>query len=402
MATSSSTAPRSAPGRNRKSFLRTNVPFVERVVSWVIVGLLGVIGVAIWIQGHHFNPDQYALATDALKSTVAAVAGKAGTVRGSDARPEEAAVQVAAPAVASAVTAAPETAGEAGGGEESGEGSAAAAAPIKGDPLEVTIAGLKPMGDTEFYGPNNLFEKIDGRAPAYLDFNFKMLRCRTFSVVGSDGSYVDVFEYLFDTPINAFGMFALERDPKGKLLDFAHDGYAGDMGYFFRQGPRYVQIIASDPNASTMKLALALAENRAKNLPADDTGLDGRRRLPVAGLIPSSVAFVQENAQGQAFLKNVFQASYQFAGKKVPFFVMVTTPDEAAKAWKAFQDFSGKFGGKVTVLPDVAGAKVFQAENFGSWRVIYQRTGELGGAFDADDANAARQFVEQYLQGKIQ
>ena len=41
----------------------------------------------------------------------------------------------------------------------------------KGEPLDLKLDGLKPMGDTEFYNADNLFEKIDGRAPAYLNFN---------------------------------------------------------------------------------------------------------------------------------------------------------------------------------------------------------------------------------------
>jgi hypothetical protein len=291
--------------------------------------------------------------------------------------------------------------GEEGEGAVEGAAGAAPAPAAKGEPLEIKLAGLKPMSDTEFYSADNLFEKIDGRAPAYLNFNFQNLRCRSFSVVGSAGSFVDVYEYRFDTPVNAFGMFSLERDPKGEPLAFAPDGYASGMGFFFRQGPRYVQVTASDQNAKTLELAKAIAENRAKNLPSDDTGLDARRRLPVTGLDPASVQFVQENAQGQAFLKNVFQASYDFAGKKLPFFLMVTTPADAAAAWKSYLDFSGKYGGTATALPDVNGAKVFMAQNFGTWKVIYQRDGEIGGVFDAADGDQAREFVEKYLAGKL-
>jgi hypothetical protein len=370
------------------------VPATERVISVAIIVLLGAIGAGIWIKGRHFNPDRYALRTDALKSTAAEVEGKAGTVRAVDAGLEGAGITRAAVGHETAATAKP-----AEGAEEGAAGSPSVA--IKGEPMTLAIAGLKPMSDTEFYGSNNLFEKIDGRAPAYQGFHFQQLRCRSFAVEGSDGSFVDVFEFRFDTPVNAFGMFALERDPKGKPLDFAADGYAGEMGLFFRQGAHYVQIIASDQNAKTMTLARAIAADRAKALPADDTGLGGRRRLPAEGLIPTSVAFVEANALGQAFLKNVFRADYQFDGKKLPFFLMVATPAEAAAAWQSYVDFSGKFGGKVTPLPEVAGAKLFAAESFGATRVIYQREGELGGVFDADDATAARRFVEQYLQGQL-
>jgi predicted secreted protein len=50
----------------------------------------------------------------------------------------------------------------------------------------------------------------------------------------------------------------------------------------------------------------------------------------------------------------------------------------------------------------VKGAKIFKAESFGTWKIVYQRGGEVGGVFDAGDAAKARKFVEQYLEGKIQ
>ncbi|MGA2279259.1 MAG: DUF6599 family protein [Verrucomicrobiota bacterium] len=377
------------PAGNRKTFRRTRIPAAERAAGVVIVVLLGVIGVAIFIKGRHYDPGRFMLRTSALQSTAAEVKGKSGTAGGAD---------VASGISSSAMTPAPATSESEG---EPAEGHASAAPAVKGEPLEIKLDGLQPMGDTEFYNADNLFEKIDGRAPAYLNFNFQQLRCRSFSVTGTSPSFVDVYEYHFDTPVNAFGMFALERDPKGSPLDFAPDGYASGMGFFFRQGTIYVQVTASDQKPKTLELAKAIAENRATNLPADDSGLAGRRRLPAAGMDPASVQFVQENAQGQAFLKNVFQASYDFSDKKLPFFLMVTSAADAAAAWKAYLDFAGQFGGQVTPLPDMNGAKVFAAQNFGSWKVIYQRDGEVGGVYDSGDLDTARQFVEQYLAGQI-
>jgi len=79
---------------------------------------------------------------------------------------------------------------------------------------------------------------------------------------------------------------------------------------------------------------------------------------------------------------------------------MVAAPDDAAKAWKSFQDFCARFG-KTENLPDVNGGKVFSAQVFGKWKVVYQRAGELGGVFDAADETNAQAFVEKYLRGEI-
>ena len=376
---------------NRKEFVRTKIPLAEYIASAVILLLLAIIGVAIAVKGRHFDPNLFAVRTDSLKSTSAAVEGKAGTAPSTpEAKPAE------AKSVAEKPAAAEEGSAE-GGMEHSSDAPKPAA---KGEPLEIALAGLKPMSATEFYSSDNLFEKIDGRAPAYQNFNVQQLRCRSFNVVAVAGSFVDVYEYRFDSPVDAFGMFALERDPKGRSLEFAPDGYSGEMGYFFRQGAVYVQVIASDVKAETLALTKAVAQNRAKELPVDDSGLAGRRKLPAAGMIADSVAFVPENAQGQAMFKDVFQAKYNFDGAELPFFIMVTAPDDAAKAGKSFQDFCARFG-KVEVLPDVNGGKIFSAQVFGKWKVVYQRDGELGGVFDAADAGKAQAFVEKYLRGEI-
>lgn len=384
---------KSGPG-NRRDFVRTKVPLAESVASVIILLLLAGIGVAIVIKGKHFDPNLFAVRTDSLKSTSAAVEGKSGTVR-------SAAVTPTAEPPAAIVEPPKAVAGGESSPEGGAEGSAEAPKPAaKGEPMEIALDGIKPMSATEFYNADNLFEKIDGRAPAYQSFNVQQLRCRSFNVTAAAGSYVDVYEYRFDSPVDAFGMFALERDPKGGPLDFAPDGYSGEMGYFFRQGAVYVQVIASDVKAGTMAQARAIAENRVKELPADDRGLAGRRKLPAAGMIADSVSFVPENAQGQASFKEVFQARYNYDGAELPFFIMVATPDNAAKAWQSFQDFCARFG-KAEVLPDLSGGKIFSAQVFGKWKVVYQRDGELGGVFDAADQARARAFVEKYLRGEI-
>jgi predicted secreted protein len=79
---------------------------------------------------------------------------------------------------------------------------------------------------------------------------------------------------------------------------------------------------------------------------------------------------------------------------------MVAAPDDAAKAWQSFQDFCAKYG-KAETLPDVNGGKIFRAQVFGKWKVVYQREGELGGAFDTADADQARAFIEKYLRGEL-
>jgi len=373
----------------KKPFRRTVVPRVERLASGAVLAVLAIVALAVWRSGSSYDPGRYAPRIEAFKSTMAAVEGKAATLRADDSGHLSNA----------RATAAKDTVSDDVEGYEAAK-TPVATAPTTNEPIESSVPGMKPLSPTEFYNPDNLYEKINGRAPAYLGFNCVGLRCRSFASAKDPSSFIDVFEFLHDTPVNAFGMFSMERDDDGKALDFITDGYASGTGFYFRQGTRYVQVIASDEKPETIALARALAEERAKALPALDEGLQARRRLPAMGMVAGSVAYVKENAQGQAFLKDVFQATYDVDGKKVSFFVMVANPDEAASAWAAFRSFCERFG-EVAAAPSIAGAEIFEAKTFGSWKVVYRKGAEIGGAFDAADAGAARQFVERYLKGEI-
>ncbi len=146
------------------------------------------IGIAIAIKGKHFDPNIFAVRTDALKSTAAAVEGKAGTAPSAPSAPAATAVPETKPAGESSVSDKPVT-GEESSAEGGGEGSAAPKPAVKGEPLEISLPGSKPMSDTEFYTADNLFEKIDGRAPAYQNYNVQGLRTRSFAINGGGGKF---------------------------------------------------------------------------------------------------------------------------------------------------------------------------------------------------------------------
>jgi len=216
---------------NRRDFVRTQVPYVERFSSAAILLLLAGIGVAIAIKGRHYNPDLYDVRPDSLNSTASAVEGKSQTLKAEGAPPAAAttaAAETATPA-AQTTTATATPSGETTGdtitepqtapakpatasaeGDAGAEGSSDTPKPAPiGEPLVIALDGLQPMSDTEFYNSDTLYEKIDGRSPAYQSFNVTALRCRTFNVLAAAGSFVDVYEYRFDTPVDAFGMYAL-------------------------------------------------------------------------------------------------------------------------------------------------------------------------------------------------
>jgi hypothetical protein len=360
----------------KKTFVRTRVPRVERVAGVAVLILLALIAVAVAVKGRYYDPHRYSLDPAALAATRAQAAAAPTVPSGPGPGIVHAA---AAPSRASA-----------------------AAVPAIADSGQLTFAaeGLQPLGPTESYNPDNLYEKIDGQAEAYLNFQFQRLRFRSFSLNGNSKTYVDVYEYDMAKPINAYGIFAMERDPSAPVVDFAAEGYRGAMGFFLRQGKYYVQILASDQQPATLAAAERAARAMAAALPADNGGLEGLKRLPADGN-PATLAFTPKDAFGIPGLTNVFQADYPFEGTTLTFFIS-GQPDAAtaAKVFDAFHGFSGQFG-KITDQPETAGARLFLVESFGQWRVVYQRGAEVGGVIDAAQRDLALRFVSDFLAGRL-
>ena len=352
-----------APPRTKR-FVRTDIPATEKCVGGAILLLLLGIAGAVHYRGVHYDPGIFEVDISALESTREAVTGVAATLR-------------EAPVSATTATAA----------QSAGLGRVL---PEFGLPL-------KAMGPTELYNPDTLFEKINGRAPAYQEFSFQELTTRSFSLPQQSGQFLDVFIFWMDKPLSAFGIFSLERDPTAEVVNFASDGYRSEMGYFFRTGRAYVQIIASSPEADVMDVAERYASYLAERLPADDSGMEARMRLPSYGQVPGSVAFVAQNAYGQELLKNVFQARYQFDGEQLNYFAMQAADNaQAQQVWQALLDFNAKFG-EVQPPYESDGATVFEAENFGEYTVVAQQNGLISGIVNAANSENAKQFMRHAI-----
>jgi len=357
------------PFQQRK-LVREEIPTFEKFVGLGV--LLFLIAVASWVyfQRDQFAPETYALNPLSLDSTRAAVAGGRSTLAGESESPEGAPGNI--------------------------EG-----APGLNRRLPAFAGQFEAMGATEHYNPDTLYEKINGRAPAYLEFNFQELTTRSFSIDGLPGQYIDVFVFWMDTPLNAFGIFSLEREALAQLVDFAADGYRSEMGYFFRVGRAYVQIIASSTDDTVMESARTYASALAAELPKNISGLEARMRLPVTGQISGTLTYLQSNAYGHASLKNVFEAKYWYEGLSLTYFAkQAESVAEARVIWDELSGFYGKYG-EIKSRREIAGAEVLEADNFGQTTLIAIRKKVISGVINAEQVAPARSFLEAVLQDAL-
>jgi len=197
------------------------------------------------------------------------------------------------------------------------------------------IDGWK-RGEVEAFRTDNLYEKINGRAEAYVAFDFQQLDCVSYQNTADEMEYVDVYVFDHGSELNTFGMYASERPPDPALIETGREGYDSAGSIYFWKGTKYVQIIPSSGSEGTLATTGALAQALEAMIADSGEPLEGLGLLPAEGQVPSTAQFILRYALSQEFLNNTFTALYDAGdGKRLRMFVTKAESPEAAKSMLA-------------------------------------------------------------------
>ncbi len=320
---------------------RTAVPRGERVAGAVILLLLLGTGVAIAVKGQVYDPDLFALNDDLL-----------------------------------------------------GEAPSPFARVL---PVSWESPTWQPAQTVERYGPNNLYEKINGRADEYLAYSVQGLEVQSFTAQPDDGRFVDVYLYDMGTPLDAFGIFSTERTPGADPVTLGKEGYDAQGSIFFHQSQFYAQVIPAEADPESLEAALTIAQLVAAMLPADaeDAAGDPAALLPPDGLDPESVQYVKEDVLGLDFLRNGIMATYEIAGESLSvFLIREESPDTAAAALDQYAAYIARYG---TVVQDASTARGrwIVGDVSGFFDVVFTQGEWIGGVSGAMAREPAERLAEQ-------
>jgi len=169
--------------------------------------------------------------------------------------------------------------------------------------------GWQPVGPAVRYGPDNLWQYIDGAAELFLDFG-----CRELVVLDIARGDVSLSLNVYDMgePLDAFGIYARER-PAGE------EGLAGVGAAAILQPPYralllkdrfYVKAEAAggDVDAAAFR---AVLDALAAGLPGSDELPPQLSWLPETDQVPDSIGYASRDYLGLAELRGCVHAMYR-------------------------------------------------------------------------------------------
>lgn len=192
------------------------------------------------------------------------------------------------------------------------------------------LSGWVLSEEPEFYGPENLFEYINGASEAYLSYDFQGLIVAFYRREKDKEPAITVEIYDLGQTLNAFGIYSSERPPEGNFIDLGLEGYLEQGTLHFLAGSYYVKVFSFLANKEGDETALLFGREIARLIPADKNWRSPLDFFPSSGLKPKSVKFILKNFLGFDYLHHGFLASYERNG--VNFEAFIIKAQDAAEA----------------------------------------------------------------------
>lgn len=180
------------------------------------------------------------------------------------------------------------------------------------------------------FGPDNLYEEIDGEAELFLPYGFQELTVGFLRPAGNEKAEVRLELFRHATQRDAFGIFSQHRFPgQEKIRVGTSEAVVSATSLDFFKGTRFVRIRASSRSAGRSDLE-SLGREVSALLPGTDDPPPETETLRIPGLVDGSLVFHRRAILGYEVLAPGYEAKYAIRGTSGT--LVLITPEDAGPA----------------------------------------------------------------------
>ncbi len=250
------------------------------------------------------------------------------------------------------------------------------------------VPGWSQRGAVRTFGPDNLFDYMNGNAEGYLVYGFRRLTGVT-CVSGENSIVIDISA--MESPEMAYGIFAANRHPRHALRKIGILGQVLPSRATFAKGSYYVEVAAIGERDQTETLEAFL--KKLEPLIPGTTELPAALEwFPKEGLDPDSIRLVPQSLLGLRVLRRGYIASYE-QGR-----AFIVAEDSAAAAAAVMGRLKERLS---AVEPLEVADEAFAGEDRYLGRMCVARKGRYLAGFAALKPGADGPALAAALAGKI-
>ena len=265
---------------------------------------------------------------------------------------------------------------------------------ISSDLSSLAPYGFKTLSGIETYGAENLYEKINGKAPFYIESGFEKLFTQRF--VNKDNKNIGMELYLFDmsTVKGAFSVYSVQRRAGAEEPADMRFAYRTSNALYFAYNRYYVELVGWSESAELFEAIRETARKIRSKLTADKvTEIAELRFFPQEDLVSGSVRLYLADAFGFEGLTNTFTARYQVDGEIITAFLSRRVDSKEAEAIaQSYHRFLIENGAVVKNAAD----KTLQGrvvDFYGTTEIVLGTGPFVAGVHEAEDQQSAEKLA---------
>jgi hypothetical protein len=288
-------------------------------------------------------------------------------------------------------------------GASAAPGTMKPAASIQAQTTSPIPPELAVMSAPEIFNPDNLYDKVDGKADLYLSAGLVGMQSQRFLLKATNDVWMEWFVYDMGTLPQAFSVFSLQRRADGQACDLTPFAYQCQNALFFVCGKYYVETVTAMPVTPMMTAMRAMARQFVEAHPPGDMRIPELELFPSENLERDNDGLQMADAFGYDGFTNVFTAKYRVpsgaTNDEVLAFLETTKSAAAAVALRdAYRSFLLANGGKEM---DVGGpAALGKPINFmDTIEIVFAESNVLAGVHAAPDLASAAKVAQELAVG---
>jgi hypothetical protein len=297
--------------------------------------------------------------------------------------------------------------------------SLAALLPLATPPSGWTVGegmGASGKARLETFNAENLFEKINGRAESFLQYDVQGMAYTFYHPIGDDSTEAQLYLFDMKDSLKALGKFGSEKPEGVTPMPVGAEGYTSAGSAFFYLGKYYVQIVTTKDDPKVAAFSLDLAKQIAAKLSPGSASLAEAPKAPTTGPITDPGAllallpdgpektdpkYVAQDVFGYSFLADVFMANYQaddvtWQGFLRPY----ASADEAKAIFEQYLETAKEDGATIEPVDDSGADRMVVAanEDIGLTDILFLKGNAVGGANGATVAKPAEAFAKAFAK----
>ena len=257
---------------------------------------------------------------------------------------------------------------------------------------------LNSLSPAESFGPENLSDKINGKAELCLSAGFVVLVSQRFAIEDEPDAWMEAFIYHMGSPRGSYAVYSLQKRSEAKELDLGDYGYETENGLYLVHGPYYLELVSSVAQERMAELMLSLGRNFISKTPVERNEINELALFPEKNLDRESISLLPSDGFGFEQFDSIFTAQYVVGDAELTAFLSRRKSQvEAARLVEAYASFLKAVGGTELKLNlNIPGAKL--VEIMDTFELFFSRGSILAGVHGAENRQAAEELAQRLNQ----